>query len=114
MVEAIYGLLAERPYRVGRPLRFELEGKHSAYRGDYRVIYQIDEPVDGWSSWRSRIELMPIVQREGKAEFAAAGHLSTLRELDRRLFDLAGCLHSSIAMLSRGLVRLRLRYPSPF
>lgn len=44
MVEAIYGLLAERPYRVGRPLRFELEGKHSAYRGDYRVIYQIDEP----------------------------------------------------------------------
>ena len=24
-------------------LRFELEGKHSANRGDYRVIYEIDE-----------------------------------------------------------------------
>jgi mRNA interferase RelE/StbE len=44
VVEFIYGPLAERPYRVGRPLRFELEGKHSAHRGDYRVIYQIDEP----------------------------------------------------------------------
>ncbi len=44
VVEFIYGPLAERPYRVGRPLRFELEGKHSAHRGDYRVIYQVDEP----------------------------------------------------------------------
>jgi mRNA-degrading endonuclease RelE of RelBE toxin-antitoxin system len=44
VVEFIYGPLAERPYRVGRPLRFELEGKHSAHRGDYQVIYQIDEP----------------------------------------------------------------------
>ena len=32
------------PIRLGRALRFELEGKHSAHRGDYRVIYQIDEP----------------------------------------------------------------------
>jgi mRNA interferase RelE/StbE len=43
-VEFIYGPLAESPHRVGRPLRFELEGKHSAHRGDYRVIYEIDEP----------------------------------------------------------------------
>ncbi len=44
VVEFIYGPLAERPHRVGRALRFELEGKHSAHRGDYRVIYEIDEP----------------------------------------------------------------------
>jgi mRNA interferase RelE/StbE len=43
-IEFIYGPLAESPHRVGRPLRFELEGKHSAHRGDYRVIYEIDEP----------------------------------------------------------------------
>lgn len=34
VVEFIYGPLAEQPHRVGRPLRFELEGKHSAHRGD--------------------------------------------------------------------------------
>lgn len=42
-IEFIYGPLAEQPQRVGHPLRFELEGKHSAHRGDYRVVYEIDE-----------------------------------------------------------------------
>jgi mRNA-degrading endonuclease RelE of RelBE toxin-antitoxin system len=43
-VEFIYGALAHNPRRVGRPLRFELEGIHSAHRGDYRVLYTIDDP----------------------------------------------------------------------
>lgn len=43
-IEFIYGPLAENPHRVGRPLRFELEGTHSAHRGDYRVLYTIDDP----------------------------------------------------------------------
>jgi mRNA interferase RelE/StbE len=42
-VEFIYGSLAENPQRVGKPLRFELEGLHSARRGDYRVVYEIDQ-----------------------------------------------------------------------
>lgn len=42
-VELIYGPLAEEPRRVGRPLRFELEGLHSAHRGDFRVVYRINE-----------------------------------------------------------------------
>lgn len=42
-VEFIYGTLAADPHRVGRPLRFELEGRHSAHRGDYRVVYRIDD-----------------------------------------------------------------------
>jgi mRNA-degrading endonuclease RelE of RelBE toxin-antitoxin system len=42
-VEFIYGSLTENPRRVGKPLRFELEGLHSARRGDYRVIYEIDQ-----------------------------------------------------------------------
>jgi mRNA interferase RelE/StbE len=41
-VECIYGSLAANPQRVGKPLRFELEGLHSARRGDYRVVYEID------------------------------------------------------------------------
>lgn len=41
-VEFVYGGLADDPHRVGRPLRFDLEGKHSSRRGDFRVIYQID------------------------------------------------------------------------
>lgn len=42
-VEFVYGGLAENPHRVGRALRFDLEGKHSARRGDFRVVYEIDE-----------------------------------------------------------------------
>ncbi len=44
-IEFIYGGLARNPYRVGRPLRFELEGLRSAHRGDFRVVYRIDEPM---------------------------------------------------------------------
>jgi mRNA-degrading endonuclease RelE of RelBE toxin-antitoxin system len=41
-VEFIYGSLASNPQRVGKPLRHELAGLHSARRGDYRVIYRIN------------------------------------------------------------------------
>ncbi len=41
-VEFAYGALAANPRRVGHELRFELEGKRSANRGDYRVVYEID------------------------------------------------------------------------
>lgn len=44
-VEFIYGSLAETPRRVGRPLQFGLAGLHSARRGDYRVIYRIDDDL---------------------------------------------------------------------
>jgi mRNA interferase RelE/StbE len=44
VIEFVYGPLAGNPSRVGRPLRFELEGAWSAHRGDYRVVYRIDEP----------------------------------------------------------------------
>lgn len=42
-VLSLLGLLAENPHRVGKPLRFDLQGKWSARRGPYRVIYEIDE-----------------------------------------------------------------------
>jgi mRNA interferase RelE/StbE len=45
VVEFVYGALAENPHRVGKPLRFELEGLHSARRGDFRIINRIGEHV---------------------------------------------------------------------
>ena len=41
--EFVYGSLAASPYRVGKPLKLGLTGLHSARRGDYRVIYRIDD-----------------------------------------------------------------------
>lgn len=41
--EFIRGPLAENPHRVGKPLRDKLEGRYSARRGQFRVIYQIFE-----------------------------------------------------------------------
>jgi mRNA-degrading endonuclease RelE of RelBE toxin-antitoxin system len=35
--------LAANPKRLGKPLRFELEGRWSARRGPYRIIYALDE-----------------------------------------------------------------------
>ena len=42
-IAAIQGPIAENPQRLGKPLLGELEGLHSARRGDYRVIYEIFE-----------------------------------------------------------------------
>lgn len=43
VVEFVYGASADNPHRVGRQLRLGLEGLHSARRGDYRVVYAIDD-----------------------------------------------------------------------
>jgi mRNA-degrading endonuclease RelE of RelBE toxin-antitoxin system len=43
VVEFCYGALAKNPQRVGKRLRLDLAGLHSARRGDFRVIYRIDE-----------------------------------------------------------------------
>jgi mRNA interferase RelE/StbE len=42
-VEFIYGSLANNHRRLGKQLRYELAGLHSARRGDYRVIYRIND-----------------------------------------------------------------------
>ena len=55
-VEFIYGSLAAGPHRVGKPLKLGLEGLHSARRGDYRVIYRINDHD-------RRIDVMAIEHR---------------------------------------------------
>jgi mRNA-degrading endonuclease RelE of RelBE toxin-antitoxin system len=43
IVEFLLTALVEQPQRVGGRLQRELAGLHSARRGAYRVIYEIDE-----------------------------------------------------------------------
>jgi len=43
IIEFLTGALVENPHRVGRQLRGELAGIHSARRGTYRVLYRINE-----------------------------------------------------------------------
>ena len=40
---AVFGPIAENPHRLGKGLLGDLEGLHSARRGDYRIIYEILE-----------------------------------------------------------------------
>jgi mRNA-degrading endonuclease RelE of RelBE toxin-antitoxin system len=56
VIEFCYGALAENPQRVGKSLKVDLTGLHSARRGDFRVIYRIDEAD-------RRIEVVAIEHR---------------------------------------------------
>lgn len=44
-IEFTYGPITSNPRRVGKALRFDLEGLHSARRGEYRIISRIDHRV---------------------------------------------------------------------
>ncbi len=56
VIEFCYGSLAENPHRVGKPLKLGMDGLWSARRGDYRLIYRIDD--DG-----GRLEIVAIEHR---------------------------------------------------
>lgn len=43
VLDFMVGPLIENPHRVGKPLRGELAGLHSARVGTYRVVYEISE-----------------------------------------------------------------------
>jgi mRNA interferase RelE/StbE len=54
--EFLYGSLAANPHRAGKPLTLGLDGLRSAHRGDYRVIYRIDDQ-------HRRVDVMAIEHR---------------------------------------------------
>jgi len=56
VLEFLAGPLAENPHRVGKALKLQLEGRHVARRGDYRVVYRIDDD-------RRRIEVSHVEHR---------------------------------------------------
>ena len=43
VVELVYATLAAHPRRAGKPLTLAMAGLHSSRRGDYRVVYAIDD-----------------------------------------------------------------------
>lgn len=43
VVEFVYGSLAHNPQRVGRALHLELVEHHAARRGEYRIVYRIND-----------------------------------------------------------------------
>ncbi len=43
LVAFIFGGVADNPRRRGKPLQRDLEGRWSARRGDYRIIYRIED-----------------------------------------------------------------------
>jgi mRNA interferase RelE/StbE len=43
VVEFMLGPLVDNPRRVGHPLQRELEGSWSARRGNYRIVYELDQ-----------------------------------------------------------------------
>lgn len=42
-VVATFDAIASNPRRLGKPLRFDLDGYLSARRGPYRIIYRTDD-----------------------------------------------------------------------
>lgn len=42
-IASMLGSLSDNPRRAGKPLVGELQGLWSARRGDFRVVYEIDE-----------------------------------------------------------------------
>ena len=43
VIEFITGTLLDNPHRVGKALHNELKGVHSARRGAFRILYEIDD-----------------------------------------------------------------------
>ena len=43
VLDFLLGPLVENPHRVGKPLRGDLAGLHSARVGAYRVVYEISD-----------------------------------------------------------------------
>jgi mRNA-degrading endonuclease RelE of RelBE toxin-antitoxin system len=58
VVEFLTGALIEAPRRVGKPLRGDLSGIHSARRGTYRVLYRINDE-------RHEVVVVRIDHRQG-------------------------------------------------
>lgn len=57
VIEFLTGAVVDHPHRVGKPLRGELTGIHSARRGTYRVLYRINDE-------RREVVILRIDQRK--------------------------------------------------
>lgn len=62
VIEFAFGDLARQPRKVGKPLRRELAGQHSARRGPYRLLYRIDD--DTQTVWIHRVDHRSAAYRQ--------------------------------------------------
>ncbi|HYS38371.1 MAG TPA: type II toxin-antitoxin system RelE/ParE family toxin [Pseudonocardiaceae bacterium] len=58
VIEFITSSLLDSPHRVGKELRNELAGVHSARRGAFRVLYEIDD----------QLHLVTVIRIEHRAD----------------------------------------------
>lgn len=56
IIEFAFGDLARTPRKVGKPLKGELEGSHSARRGPYRILYNVNDAAN-------RVEILRVDHR---------------------------------------------------
>jgi mRNA interferase RelE/StbE len=56
IIEFAFGDLAQKPRKVGKPLKRELEGSYGARRGPYRILYRINDPA-------KRVEILRVDHR---------------------------------------------------
>lgn len=71
--EFLHGPLARNPHRVDKPLRGHLEGRYSARRGEFRVVFRIREELvvvevidlrhRRDAAMRTTVDLTPAVHR---------------------------------------------------
>jgi mRNA-degrading endonuclease RelE of RelBE toxin-antitoxin system len=56
IIEFVFGDLAQTPRRVGKPVKRELDGTHSARRGPYRILCTINDAAH-------RVEVLRVDHR---------------------------------------------------
>ena len=81
-LEAIFGPIAQNPQRLGKPLVGELEGLHSARRGDYRIIYEIFQ--ENQAVLIHRVQHRRDVYRPRSSHLSEGAHLLSIADLSGR------------------------------
>jgi len=97
-LEALGGI-ASKPRRVGKPLRFELDGCWSARRGPYRVIYRIDDATRTVSVLAVGHRAAVLATFRADATIAEASKLREVANVvrDHRAIFPPGELHQQLA-----------------
>ena len=97
IVEFMLSALVDNPYRVGGRLQRELAGLHSARRGSYRVVYEINDDAASCrrAAHRSSLTRLPTsLTRPRQKERDTAGQRDGVVEAGAPRFSSA-CMRAS-------------------
>ena len=104
-LEAIFGPIAQNPQGLGKPLVGELEGLHSARRGDYRIIYEIFQ--ENQAVLIHRVQHRRDVYRPRSSHLSEGAHLLSIADLSGRAGSGSNGAANVSTPRSRGLPRTR-------